>query len=471
MDIALIGICLYIAIQFAIGLWVSRRIKGESDYILAGRNVGTALAAFSVFATWFGAETVLGSAGRVYSDGLSGAQGEPFAYGFAIILMGLLLAGSLRRKGLTTFADLFAERYGAGVERFTVLLLVPGSILWAAAQIRGFGQIFSSAAGIDVTAGIIIAFVTVVAYTMLGGLLADVYTDFVQGIVIVVGLVALMIFVVLSTGSPVANLASVDVQRFSMMAPEQSPLEFIEQWAIPICGSLVALELISRLLACKNPETSQRACYLGGSAYLLVALIPVYLGLIGTQLVPGLEESEQLIPRLAQAYLPTLFYVMFAGALISAILSTVDSALLACAAMISHNVIQRTWRVEDGKARVWLARLGVAGLGSIAFVLAITSDGIGDLVELASAFGTAGVFIVTMFAMFTRIGGALSAYVTLATGGLVWALAGPLFLDTVAPYTTAVIAAAVAYPLTALVERHSPASVDGRKRNSSAASK
>ena len=82
------------------------------------------------------------------------------------------------------------------------------------------------------------------------------------------------------TGSPLSALGNVEVQRFSPIAPGQSPLEFIEQWAIPICGSLVALELISRLLACRTPEVSQRACYFGGGAYLLVALIPVYLGLI-----------------------------------------------------------------------------------------------------------------------------------------------------------------------------------------------
>lgn len=453
MNATLIGICFYIAVQFAIGIYVARRVKLESDYILAGRNVGTALAAFSVFATWFGAETVLGSAGRVYSDGLSGAQGEPFAYGLAIILMGLVLAGPLRRKGLTTFADLFAERYGAGVERFTVLLLVPGSILWAAAQIRGFGQIFSAVAEIDVTAGITIAFLTVVAYTMFGGLLADIYTDFVQGLAIVVGLVALLVFVMIATGSPLSALGNVEVQRFSPIAPGQSPLEFIEQWAIPICGSLVALELISRLLACRTPEVSQRACYFGGGAYLLVALIPVYLGLIGASLIPGLEESEQLIPQLAQTYLPAFFYVLFAGALISAILSTVDSALLACSAMISHNVIQHIWSIRGERARVWLARGGVAALGAVAFVLALTSDGIGELVELASAFGTAGVFIVTMFALFTRIGGALSAYATMATGACVWAITGPLFLDFTAPYTTAVLSAAVTYPLVAIFER------------------
>ena len=453
MNATLIGICSYVAIQFAIGIWVAQRVKAESDYILAGRNVGTAFAAVSVFATWFGAETVMGSAGSVYSDGLSGAQGEPFAYGLSIILMGLLFAAPLRRRGLTTFADLFSERFGAGAERLAVLLLVPGSILWAAAQIRGFGQIFSSAAGVEVTTGIAVAFLAVVTYTMIGGLLADIYTDFVQGLAIVAGLLALLVFVIINTGSPIDALANVEAQRFSIMAAEQTPLEFIEQWAVPICGSLVALELISRLLACRTPEIAKRASYFGGSTYILVALIPVYLGLVGTSLLPNLEESEQLIPQLAQTYLPTFFYVMFIGALISAILSTVDSALLACSAMVSHNLVQHVWPIENERAKVWTARLGVAGLGTLAFVLALSSESIGDLVELASAFGTAGIFVVTVFALFTNIGGPLSAYATMATGAFVWAVSGPLLFDLTAPYTSGVVAAALTYPLVALFER------------------
>lgn len=457
MNAPLIGICIYIALQFSIGIWVSRRIKGEADYILAGRQLGTTLAAFSVFATWFGAETILGSAGRVYAEGLSGAQGEPFAYGLAIVLMGLLLAAPLRRKGFTTFADLFAERYGVGAERLAVILLVPGSILWAAAQIRGFGQVFSAAADIGVDVGITIAFVTVVLYTMTGGLLADVFTDFVQGLAVILGLVALLIFIIATTGSPISTLSQVDPQRFSLVPPDQSLLEFIEQWTIPICGSLVAIELISRILACRTPQVAQRASYLGGFAYLLFALIPVYLGLIGAILVPGLEQSEQFIPELAQKHLPTVLYIIFAGALISAILSTVDSALLACSAMLSHNIVQHIWTVSDDRARVWLARGGVAGLGTLAYILALTSDGIGDLVELASAFGTAGVFVVTIFALFTPIGGTISAYVTMATGALVWAATGPLLLDLTAPYSAAIAAAAVAYLVAALYESQKPA--------------
>jgi SSS family transporter len=448
----LLGVLAYIILQFAVAIWVSRRIRTETDYILGGRQIGLSLGAFSVFATWFGAETVLGSAGRVYGDGLSGAQGEPFAYAVGIIVMGLVFAVPLWRRGLVTFGDLFRDRFSPGVERLTVILLVPGSVLWAAAQIRGFGQIMGTTTGISVFASITLAAAIVVLYTVVGGLLADVYSDFVQGIAIVVGLLAMFVVILFELGGPAQALASIEAARFAPMKSDQTLLDFIEQWAIPICGSLVAVELISRVLACKTANVARTAAWIGGVAYLLVALIPVFFGLVGPQLAPGLGEAEQIVPTLAQKYLPAILYVMFAGALISAILSTVDSALLAAASLVSHNIVLRLQPGLSETAKVTSARVGVAVLGLIAYILAIRSEGISNLVELASAFATAGIFVALVFGLFTGWGGAPSAYAAIVAGGLVWA-SGKFALGLQAPYVCGVLAALFAYVLVTAATR------------------
>jgi SSS family transporter len=448
----LLGVLAYIALQFAVAIWVSRRIKTETDYILGGRQIGLTLGAFSVFATWFGAETVLGSAGRVYGDGLSGAQGEPFAYAVGIVVMGLVFAVPLWRRGLVTFGDLFRDRFSPGVERLTVILLVPGSVLWAAAQIRGFGQIMGATTGMGVFASVTLAAVIVVLYTAVGGLLADVYSDFVQGIAIVAGLAVMFVVILVELGGPVQALANVEAARFAPMGSEQTLIDFIEQWAIPICGSLVAVELISRVLACKSADVARNAAWIGGVGYLLVALIPVFFGLVGPQLAPGLGEAEQIVPTLAQKYLPAILYIMFAGALISAILSTVDSALLAAASLVSHNVVLRARPDMSETAKVAMARIGVAVLGLVAYALAVNAEGISDLVELASAFATAGIFVALVFGLFTGWGGAASAYAAIAAGALVWAC-GKFALDLQAPYVCGVLAALFAYALAAVVVR------------------
>ncbi|HXF96669.1 MAG TPA: hypothetical protein VNI61_11280, partial [Gemmatimonadales bacterium] len=78
MTPALAAVLAFMALQFGIGVWVSRRIRTEDDYLVAGRRLGYPLAIFSIFATWFGAETVVGSAGRAYRGGVSLASAEPF---------------------------------------------------------------------------------------------------------------------------------------------------------------------------------------------------------------------------------------------------------------------------------------------------------------------------------------------------------------------------------------------------------
>jgi Na+/proline symporter len=138
------GVLAYVAVQLLVGLLVSGRAKTETDYLLAGRRLGYGLSLFTIFATWFGAETCIGAAGAFYENGVSGGSADPFGYTACLLLMGLVLAAPLWRRGLTTLADLFRERYGAGVERLAVLLMVPTSLLWAGEQVRAFGQVLAS---------------------------------------------------------------------------------------------------------------------------------------------------------------------------------------------------------------------------------------------------------------------------------------------------------------------------------------
>src|SRR5262249_27114914 len=159
-----LGMLGYVLLQFIVGIWVSRRISSEADYILAGRTLGPLLVAFSVFATWFGAEAIVATSGEVYDRGLVGATVDRVAYAAAVVISGLVFASVLWRKGLTTFADMFRERYSRQVETVVVVVLLPGSIFWAAAQIRAFGGVLSTSSGINLTTTIVFAAILVAAY-------------------------------------------------------------------------------------------------------------------------------------------------------------------------------------------------------------------------------------------------------------------------------------------------------------------
>ncbi len=450
---ALAGILGYVIIQFAIGAWVSRRMTSEQDFIIAGRSLGTGLVAFSVFATWFGAEAIVASAGEIYTKGLSGGLTDPFGYGVAVLIVGVVLAAPLWRRGIVTYADMVRERYSPEIEKLFVLILLPGSVLWAAAQVRAFGQILGSTTGLELDTAILIAAVLVGFYSVVGGLLADAVTDVVQGIAVMIGLVVLAVFVASAVGGVEAGLSRIEPSRLSFTGSgENGAIEKIEKLAIVLCGSLVAVELISRFLGARTARIAAVGTVTGGLMYLVMGLFPLFLGLVGPVLMKDLGEPEQIVPKLAEAYLPPVGYALFVGALVSAILSVVHAALHAPAAQLSHNVVTRVIPGLSPRARLASVRICVLGLSIVAWILANSVETIKELVELASAFGSAGAIVVALFGLFTGFGGPAAAAVALISGSLVWA-AARFVLALPTPYLVALATALGTYVVVGLVER------------------
>jgi Na+/proline symporter len=406
----------YLAVMLVIGAWVSRRIRTEGDYLVAGRRLGYPLLTFSIFATWFGAETVMGSAGQVYTDGVSLASAEPFGYGLCLIVMGLVFALPLWRRRLTTLADLFRQRFGTTVERIAAVILIPASVLWAAAQVRAFGTaltVASTGSAMSLDVAITIAAMFVVAYTAFGGLLADAITDLVQGTVLIVGIVLVAVLAVDHAGGVPALGAVLAEPGRVQLAPGMGRLDLAEEWAIPVFGSVIAAELVGRIVAARSGSVARTSALVAGAMYIAVGVAPVVIGLLGVTLAPDLADPEQVVATLAATVLPTFAYVILLGALVSAILSTVDSTLLIASGLLSHNVLVPVLGVTDEATKLRLARGGVVAFGVLAWALALRAEGVYALVEQASAFGSAGVLVCASFALFTRFGGPRAAAATL----------------------------------------------------------
>jgi Na+/proline symporter len=209
VNAAALGIGGYVILQLAIGFVVSRRVKTENDFLLAGRQLGMWLATFSIFATWFGAETCMGAAGAIYSEGLSGGRADPFGYALCIVLMGVLLSRALWKRKLVTSLDFVRTRFSPNTERLGALILIPSSLMWAAAQIRALGQVLASASATELELCMAIAACVVIVYTVLGGLLADVITDLVQGVTLILGLGIISFLVLADVGGVAALLEKV----------------------------------------------------------------------------------------------------------------------------------------------------------------------------------------------------------------------------------------------------------------------
>ena len=405
-------------VQFAIGVWVSRRIRTESDYIIAGRTLGYGLATFSIFATWFGAETIMGSAGLAYRNGVSLGSAEPFGYGLCLVLMGLVFAIPLWKQQLTTLADLFRIRFSVTTERLAAAILIPSSILWAAAQIRAFGYVITTSSTMDAMTATAIAAGFTILYSAFGGMLVDAINDLLQGSIVIVGLIVILVVVVMQSGDA-AQVAPI-VERLDVIPDGESTLSLLESWAIPVAGSVIATELVGRALAARSPTVAQRSFFMAGGMYVAIGAIPLAIGLLGPSIVPVLDDPELLIPQIARHHMHPVFYAIFAGALLSAILSTVDSTLLTSSALLSHNIVVPLLKVTEESRKVLWARTGVVVFGLIAWILAMRAEGVFALVEQASAFGSAGALVTTVFGLFTRIGGPAAAVSTLIVGMLTY---------------------------------------------------
>ncbi len=461
MNWELIGISLYVVGMIGMGIFFSRRIKTDADYFLGGRTLGPYLATFSIFATWFGAETCIGTAGAVYRYGLASLHADPLGYTACLLLMGILFAKVLWERQITTIPDLFRQRYSVSAEKLAALILIPSSIIWAGAQVRALGQIVHATTDVGPVVAVTVAAAVVICYTMFGGMLADAYADLIQGIAIIIGLFLLVGAIILDLGGIEATLRSIPAQKLSFSGGEFPGLSFLgklELWLVPIFGSVMAQELVGRVAASRSGAVARNSAFRAAGIYFLVGSVPVLLGLLGSSYYPSLQDPETLMPALARAHLPYFLYIVFIGALISAILSTVDTTLLASSALLSHNLIYPSLPQLSERRKVMVARFGTLLAGIVSYAIAFASDSITGLVEMASGLGGPIIFVVALAALWDKRGNAMSALVAMIAGLAGW----PLFhfvLDLEYPVIMTVITCAGGYLVTLPFIR--PLSVEG----------
>lgn len=441
----------YLALQLVIAYFVSRTVKSEDDYLVAGRSRPTWLLAMSLFATWFGAETCLGSSAAVFEQGLSGSRADPLGYGLCLLLGGLLIAARIWNRKYSTLADFYADRFGRGPEKLAVIILCLSSMIWGAAQLRAFGQVIAATTPLNVQLAILVAFLFVATYTLLSGLLGDMVIDVVQGAIVIGGLVLMLVLIGMDSDLP-ALLAAQPAERFNLLSPGESGWERIDRWMIPVMGSLVAQEIVARMLAAGSPRIARKACYAAAVIYFAVGSIPVILGLVGPLVFPYDGESEQFLIQLAREKLPTIAFVAFAGALLSALLSTIDSILLGVGGLVAHNLVIPGFKVRDERRKLLINRAVVFTAGLLCYLMAVRATSIYDLLETASSFGTAGILVITLGGLWLRRGGPLTALATLVTG-MTFTPVAEYALGLPAPFVTTIGLCVIVYYAGCLLEK------------------
>ena len=424
---------LYLFVTIGIGLWAARRVKNTADFAIAGRHLPMVMIVTTTFATWFGSETVLGIPAKFVQGGLGSVVEDPFGAGTCLILVGLFFAAKLYRMTLLTISDYYRERYGRGIEMACSLIIILSYLGWVSAQVTALGIVFNilSAGGISVPVGMVIGTVSILAYTLFGGMWSVAVTDFIQMIILVVGLAVIAVFAAHQAGGAdkvVALAVSRDLFRFWPEPSFNQIVFFIGSAVTMMLGSIPQQDVFQRVMSANNVNSATKGPVIGGAAYILFAFVPMFLVTSALIIMP--EKAQALIEQDPQTVLPTLvlehmpfaMQVLFFGALLSALKSTASATLLAPSVTFVENI----WRqfFPRGNDRQELLTMRIATLlfsvCVCAYAIALRGKPIYEMVSGAYQVTLVGAVVPLAFGLYWTRATTQGAVLSIGFGIAVW---------------------------------------------------
>ena len=344
-------VILYLLFSLSIGLYAARRVHDTKDFAVAGRRLPLPIVTATVFATWFGAETVFGISATFVKEGLRGVVADPFGSSLCLILAGLFFARRLYRMNLLTIGDYYRVRYNRTVEVLCTLCIVASYLGWVSAQVKALGLVFNTVSygAMTQTLGMVIGAAIVLTYTAFGGMFSVAILDFVQISVIMGGM--LYIASVISgltggVGAVISHAAAAGRLGFFPQASLSAWIPFIGAWMTMMLGSIPQQDVFQRITSAKDERTAVRGSVLGGSLYFVFAFVPMFLAYSATLVDPTMfsellnTDSQRVLPTLILQHTPILAQIIFFGAVLSAIMSCSSATLLAPSVAFSENIIK-----------------------------------------------------------------------------------------------------------------------------------
>lgn len=413
----------YVVITYALAFVIKGKVKDTEDFLVAGRRLPLSLAWATLLATWFGAGTVLTAADEVRAEGLRVTALEPLGAGFCLILAGLFFAARLWNMRLLTIADFFRRRFGPRAEIWSAVVMVPGYFGWIAVQFICLAGMLQLAFGLDPTVGIFIVAVVGMGYTVLGGMWSVTLTDALQVALLLIGLVLLGYNVLeqLGNGAPGAGLErlgnEVPADLLTLIPGGAAFVDWLGVFLIAALGNLPGQDLMQRVFASKSAKVARQACILAGVIYIGFGAIPVVMGLAARVLFPDQLETA-ILPALAQAFLSPGVAVVFFVALVSAIISTIDSAILSPASVMAQNIFPRV--VGERFTAMQLNHFSVVLVTVVSLVVALIGEDAYSLLESAYSIGLVGLFVPLVMGLYRPPRRELPALAAMGVGMGLW---------------------------------------------------
>lgn len=423
----------YLLVTIAIGLWAARRVKTTADFVVTGRRLPLAMIITTTFATWFGAETVLGIPARFVEGGLHSVAEDPFGAGLCLVLVGLFFAGRLYKFNLLTISDYYRERYGRWVELGCSLMIMISYLGWVSAQVTALGLVFNVLSGgaISMETGMVLGTFTIMAYTLFGGMWSVAVTDFLQMIVLVAGLILLVVFAGKLAGGADAVL---DLARerdmFHFLPPPdfREIMFFIAASITMMIGSIPQQDIFQRVMSAKDEKAATRGPVIGGLLYIVFAFLPMFLVLSALIIMPAQTEQmlesdpQQVLPTLVLGFMPFPMQVIFFGALLSAIMSTASATLLAPSVTFVENIWRQFKPDISDQQELKTMRITVLIFSACVCAYAIMLSGTSIYEQVAGAYQVTlvGAFVPLAAGLYWKRATTQGAVLSIALGVLTW---------------------------------------------------
>jgi Na+/proline symporter len=419
------SIIVYLIVMYIIGYIAERKIHNVEDFLVAGRRLPLSLAWMTLLATWFGAGTMLTAADEVREGGLERAALDPFGAGTCLLFAGLFVAAPMWRMQLLTVPDFFRRKFGPTAEMVSSCILVPSYFGWIAAQFTALAEVLQLFFGIPVGWGLVLVALVGTGYTLMGGMWSVTLTDAVQISLVLGGLLVLggVVLFELGSGSAWAGLERIGSEtppEMLVLIPTSDAaalVGWLGVFAIGALGNVPGQDLMQRVFASNSERTAKRACLVAGVMYLAFGAIPLLLALGGNLLFPG-DANIKILPSLAHAFLHPAVAVIFMLALLSAILSTIDSAILSPASVLAQNVFPRFKTADTLKSN----RLAVLLVAACSLGLAFKGESAYALLEEAYLLTMVGLFVPLMLGLYSVPKNGKAALASMLVGTGVWAI-------------------------------------------------
>lgn len=426
-------VIIYWVVSVGIGLWAALRVKNTADFAAAGHSLPLPIVTATVFATWFGSEAVLGIPATFLKEGLGGIVSDPFGSSLCLILVGLFFARHLYNRRMLTIGDFFREKYGRTVEVLVTLCIVISYLGWVSAQIKALGLVFNvvSDGSITQTAGMLIGAGSVLIYTLFGGMWSVAITDFIQMIIIVVGM--LYIGGEMTTQAGGVGIVfdhALAAGQFSNFWPDMnlaSILGFTAALCTMMLGSIPQQDVFQRITSSKNVNIAVQAALLGGILYFVFAFVPLYLAYSATIISPDLvkqyidTDPQMILPKLILNHAPLIAQVMFFGALLSAIKSCASATLLAPSVTFAENIVRGFFKHLSDRDLLKIMRITVLCFTVAVTFFAINSElSIFKMVENAYKITLVAAFVPLAFGVYWSRANSLGGLLAVLGGLVTW---------------------------------------------------